>query len=277
MVCAGLQRDRERAAEAIKKYVAENGYVEKTNGEINEILSENGAVPEDAMYQNSDLFYNWTNKANFNDFKNDTHLFERLGRNHYRLLGPGYPYTGEILREDRKTKEILVVGEWYNGDLIAWNPKEILVYDTLNASLREESARIEEELSGISGEDKEVLAKMRINQGVFRKRLLRRYSHCCLCGVENKGLLTASHIKPWSIAAPEERTDVNNGLLLCPNHDRAFDRGFISFGEDGNILVSGGLSSKDRLYLNINEQMCITVTLKNQGYIAYHRNHIFNL
>ncbi len=276
MVSAKLQKDRERAAESIKQYVKENGYLEKTNAEINSILKEKNATPEDVMYQNSDLFYNWTNKGSLADFREDIHLFERLRHNQYKLLGPDYPYTGEICRKDSSTKEILVVGEWYNGHLISWNPAERIVSERLEESLRKEVNRIKNETSDIVGEDKEALIKIRINQGEFRKRLLRRHSHCCLCGVGNPKLLIASHIKPWSESSPDEKIDVNNGFLLCPNHDRVFDRGFISFNNDGNILISDELSLKDRMFLNISNDMKIMVSDANREYITYHREKIFN-
>lgn len=31
------------------------------------------------------------------------------------------------------------------------------------------------------------------------------------------------------ISDENERLDVDNGFLLCPNHDKAFDKGYITF------------------------------------------------
>ena len=53
-------------------------------------------------------------------------------------------------------------------------------------------------------------------------------------------LLVASHIKPWSISDANEKLDIHNGLLMCPNHDKLFDRGYISFDDTGRILISEG-------------------------------------
>lgn len=276
MVSAQLQEDREKAAEAIRQYVKTHGYVEKANKEINGILDDYNATPKSVMYQNSDLFYNWTNMGSLDDFRDDIHLFERLGRNHYRLLGPDYKYTGTVCRKDSNDGKTYIVGEWLNGELINWNPAERIEPDVLDTVLRDECAKIEEETFDAIGEDREALVKIRINQGEFRKRLLRRYTHCCLCNVGNPKLLIASHIKPWSESSPEEKIDVNNGFLFCPNHDRAFDRGFISFDSDGNIIISDELSSKDRMFLNINEDMKIPVSDENRGYLAYHRENIFD-
>jgi predicted restriction endonuclease len=50
--------------------------------------------------------------------------------------------------------------------------------------------------------------------------------------------LIASHIKPWRSANNQERIDGSNGLLLAPHVDLLFDRGLISFTDEGSLLVS---------------------------------------
>ena len=58
-------------------------------------------------------------------------------------------------------------------------------------------------------------------------------------------LLVASHIKPWSISDANEKLDIHNGLLMCPNHDKLFDRGYISFDDTGRILISEKLDDNN--------------------------------
>lgn len=48
---------------------------------------------------------------------------------------------------------------------------------------------------GLSETEKERLVKTRIGQGVFRDRLLSKFSKCALCGVTDRRILIASHIK----------------------------------------------------------------------------------
>lgn len=66
--------------------------------------------------------------------------------------------------------------------------------------------------------------------------MLKRYNRCCLCEMENPEFLIASHIKPWAESERKEKLDVNNGFLMCPNHDRIFDKGYITFDDDGKII-----------------------------------------
>jgi len=50
--------------------------------------------------------------------------------------------------------------------------------------------------------------------------------------------LRASHCKPWRDSTNEERLNGENGLLLTPSIDHLFDRGFIGFEDNGQLIVS---------------------------------------
>jgi len=86
------------------------------------------------------------------------------------------------------------------------------------------------------------LVMTRLYQSFFRKAVLASYGNrCCLCGMELKPLLVGSHIKPWSVATEEERTDPENGLCLCVLHDKAYDRGLLTVTTDYRVIVSAAL------------------------------------
>lgn len=173
---------------------------------------------------------------------------------------------------DREYKEIEAVNKVdFKESVISEQNK--IVQEHLNniASIIEK----EIEQVHVYGEEKKALTKIRINQSVFRELLLKRYSGCCLCNVNDKNFLVASHIKPWAKSNSEEKLDVNNGLLLCPNHDRLFDKGYISFDNDGRILISNKLSHNSLIYMNIRENMKINITDEAKKYMKYHRENIF--
>lgn len=136
---------------------------------------------------------------------------------------------------------------------------------------------IEEEIETLQlqGAERVTLVKARVNQSVFRERLLNKYSSCCLCKVHNPSLLIASHIKPWAASESDEKLDVENGFLLCPNHDALFDGGYITFEDDGMISISGRLSCIDRTFTNVQPSMNIQLSEKNKEYLRYHRKHVF--
>ena len=167
------------------------------------------------------------------------------------------------------------VSPWENGNIPDRYDDEYLLkrYNSNNDALVTD---VEKELSidGLSGESRDAIVKVRINQGVFRDRLLQKYDKCCLCNVSNKNLLIASHIKPWSVSDKKERVDINNGFMFCPNHDKLFDQGYISFDDNGRILISDSLAVVDRIFMNVNDDMIINLEEDNRKYLEYHRNNI---
>ena len=132
-----------------------------------------------------------------------------------------------------------------------------------------------DDLDSLEGEERNAVIKARVNHSVFRKRRLEKYSHCVLCGVSHHSLLNASHIIPWAECSGKDRTNVNNGLLLCSGHDRVFDRGYISFDEDGQIMISEELSDDDCVFTNLNDGMRIEMNDEMKRFMAYHRTKIF--
>lgn len=133
--------------------------------------------------------------------------------------------------------------------------------------------RIEEGV--IQGKEINAIVKIRVNQTIFREKLLRRYDSCCLCGVSDARFLVASHIKPWAISESDEKLDVDNGLLLCPDHDLLFDQGFITFDDNGCIKISKELNPKDKLFMNVSENMKIEIHEGNREYLKFHREKVF--
>lgn len=88
--------------------------------------------------------------------------------------------------------------------------------------------------------EKEQLIRSRRGQGVFRQRVLAIEPQCRLTGVNDQSFLIASHIKPWRDCANDERLDGSNGLMLAPHIDKLFDRGWISFRDNGDLLSALG-------------------------------------
>lgn len=158
--------------------------------------------------------------------------------------------------------------DWLRRKKLSINGEELDLHNSVC-----KAKKIDEEMTSlnIDGKSKEAIVKVRVNQGIFRDRLLSRYSKCCLCNVSNPQLLIASHIKPWSECEDSEKLLVDNGFLLCPNHDCLFDKGLISFNDDGTIIISDKLDETNRLFMNVNTDMRIKVYEGNVPFLKYHR------
>ena len=137
------------------------------------------------------------------------------------------------------------------------------------------TADIQKYLS-LSSSEREAIVKARVGQGRFRQSLIEYWSTCGVTGCKDDALLRASHIKPWSKATLEERIDLYNGLLLSPTLDACFDSGYVSFDDEGGILISEKLTADDAKALGIRSNMCLRrVEPKHKKYLAFHREHIF--
>lgn len=91
------------------------------------------------------------------------------------------------------------------------------------------------------GKDKRVLSKRRIGQAFFRSAVLHAYdARCCITGLATPSLLVASHIVPWRHDRAN-RLNPRNGMLLSALHDKAFDDGLITVGDDMTVQVSSRL------------------------------------
>jgi hypothetical protein len=99
-------------------------------------------------------------------------------------------------------------------------------------------------LVGLEDSERDAIVKARIGQSKFRDRLLARWGGACsVTALRSADVLIASHIVPWSrCASASERWDVNNGLMLTPGLDKAFELGYIGFRhegrEQGRIVIS---------------------------------------
>jgi hypothetical protein len=119
----------------------------------------------------------------------------------------------------------------------------------------------------------------RRGQGVFRNNVQRLELRCRVTKVDRPEHLRASHCKPWrDCESTDERLDGENGLLLTPSIDHLFDRGFISFEDDGELLVSPVAHnlSLQRMGAPVEERLNVGRFSEGQRrHLDYHRNSVF--
>jgi len=104
-----------------------------------------------------------------------------------------------------------------------------------------ECARIAEDRE-LGDNEEQALIKARRGQGLFRQKVAHIERFCRVTRVDRPEHLIASHIKPWRESDNRERLFEGNGLLLTPTIDHLFDRGFISFENNGEFESSDSRS-----------------------------------
>lgn len=121
----------------------------------------------------------------------------------------------------------------------------------------------------------ERLIIQRVGQDIFRDRLMTYWQgRCPLTGITDPALLRASHIIAWKDCASDaERLDVHNGLLLSALWDAAFDRGLVTFDDDGLPQFSPNLSETAQAELRWHAP--IPLTDKHRARLVWHRTEAF--
>lgn len=128
----------------------------------------------------------------------------------------------------------------------------------------------------------QALVNQRVGQDFFRRAVLANYEDaCCITGIADPRLLTASHIKPWGKDS-ENRHNPANGLLLSATLDRAFDRGLITVDHNRRIMVSRQLresaSRETRDYFGQFEHAKLRPAIRfdpDPAFLDWHNAHCF--
>jgi predicted restriction endonuclease len=126
--------------------------------------------------------------------------------------------------------------------------------------------------------------KIRLTQSLFRRAVLAAYGGtCAVSGLKMPTLLVASHIIPWS-RDEQRRADPRNGIALSSLHDKAFDRGLLTFDADSRLILSAPLRAAARgnaageaNFLKLEGQPLRLPErfLPDPAALAWHREHVF--
>jgi hypothetical protein len=176
-----------------------------------------------------------------------------------------------------------LIGEEANNIRNASNAlknKELNAESTVALDLAEWERREEEALNNnqvLLETERTALIQARQGQGKFRERV-RTIEHACrITKVDRMAHLIASHVRPWRVCDNEARLDAENGLLLTPTIDHLFDKGFISFENNGDLIISPLADSQSLEYMGIDPNSRTNVGGFSEGqraYLEYHRENI---
>jgi hypothetical protein len=125
--------------------------------------------------------------------------------------------------------------------------------------------------------DRQAIVNARRGQGLFKQRVMVIERRCRVTLVDNPLHPIASHCKPWRDATNEERLDGENGLLLTPSIDHLFDRGFISFEDSGEVVISPVANRPSLQRMGVPTDHTMNVGTFSEGqrkYLDFHRNAV---
>lgn len=127
---------------------------------------------------------------------------------------------------------------------------------------------------------RDALIQARRGQGMFRQNVREVERACRVTRVDRFEHLIASHIKPWRGSSNDDRLDGENGLLLTPTVDHLFDKGFISFENDGSLIVSPVAHPASLHRMGIDAAAPPNVGSFSRGqrqFLDYHRENVLRM
>ena len=134
--------------------------------------------------------------------------------------------------------------------------------------------------SALRQTERTALVQARRGQGPFRDKVRAIERACRVTKVERMEHLVASHVQPWRDSSNEQRLDGENGLLLTPTVDHLFDKGFISFEDSGQLIVSPVADPNSLKRMGIATEGRVNVGAFSQGqrhYLEFHRENILRM
>jgi putative restriction endonuclease len=188
-----------------------------------------------------------------------THVSSAFAAVMFRLIGREANEVADVGRTVQRAQQISPASE---PTLEEWERK-------VERAIRNDR-RLEET-------EREALVQARRGQGIFRANVQGIEHACRITRVERREHLVASHVKPWRDSSNEERLDGENGLLLTPTIDHLFDKGFISFENDGDLIISPVTDTVSLQRMGIPTDREINVGPFSQGqrrFLDYHRDNV---
>jgi putative restriction endonuclease len=127
---------------------------------------------------------------------------------------------------------------------------------------------------------REAIILARVGQGKFRANVRTVERACRVTKVARLEHLVGSHTKTWRDSTNEERLDGENGLLLTPTIDHLFDKGFISFEDKGDLIVSPVADRPSLQKMGIKPEAKVNVGVFSAGqrvFLDYHRENVLRM
>lgn len=160
------------------------------------------------------------------------------------------------LMKDKKSNEILtqfLLDEYFPNSKSNYNNSsgshQNLFDDIENKILKEPSEEYSQEIKKLLEQKNE--EEIFLRGSLFKREIPKIYNNtCCISRMKidatiNVSMIDACHIVPFSVSYDDT---VTNGIALCPNLHRAFDRGLIAIDENYKVVVSKNFKENENSY-----------------------------
>ncbi len=160
------------------------------------------------------------------------------------------------LMKDKKNNSLLLqflLDEYFPKSKInfsiSYDGQQELFDEIENKILKDSSEVYRQEIQKLLEQKNE--EEIFLRRSLFRREIPKIYNNtCCISGMRidatvNVSMIDACHIIPFRECYDDT---VTNGIALCPNLHRAFDRGLIGIDENYRVIVSKFFKEVENIY-----------------------------
>ena len=193
-------------------------------------------------------------------------------------ISKGFYNIEEVEKARNHTKEINFIERKYNQVSYLWNflkkLDDLIILDDILCFEEDAQVILGEKLKKQTRQRDGYLHRIYKNQ--LKDETEEKFGNIkCMLEKLAYPSLVASHIKPFIDSNGNEAYNPNNGLLLSRNMDILFDQGYISFDNNGKILLFNELENDVVDYLKNYTLDSMFINNERTEFLEYHRNEVF--
>lgn len=145
--------------------------------------------------------------------------------------------------------------------------------------------KLKEQFSGSEAGRELFQQEILVRGGAFKKEVPKLYGYrCCISGLKidatfSVSMIDACHVRPFAKSYDDT---ITNGIALCPNLHRAFDRGLIGIDNNYEVIVSERFTESADTAYSIKKLVGTSISLPvesrfhpSEENLAWHRKHTF--
>jgi len=157
-------------------------------------------------------------------------------------------YERWSIAEHRATDRLILMAAYFSGQPVPYELPDHLRELEYQIAADSPEVYVARQLQRMQDEEEE---EQVLRSAAFKRKIPQLYDQrCAITGLQiahkqRVSLIDACHIVPWADSFDDT---ITNGIALCPNMHRAFDRGLISVAADHTLLVSAGVQENESVY-----------------------------
>ena len=228
----------------------------KTNWTLLVITNHDCRISYPFYYLKSDKFWKLIPKSGFENINQMGSIMKSFSNLNAAIEYAAIDEDLFLLMKDKKNNSILqqfILDEYFPDTRNNFNNsterQQQIFGDIEGKILREDAVEYRSEIKKLMIQNNE--EEIFLRGSLFKREIPKIYNNtCCISGMKIDAIISVSMVDACHIVPFSESYDdtITNGIALCPNLHRAFDRGLISIDENYKVVVSTVFCEIESIY-----------------------------